>query len=798
MNIHNYPLLFIKSSRKLLVFFIVLFVILLLIGYFYYSKGKEDRLNNIRKQLKSATSLKTLHIEQWQNERLSDARFLFYNETLTKRLAEISAKNDKSPIPAITKMYENRKYEHIAFLNSNMDIFISIPEGLPLYVSDYTKALMKESFDNDKIIFSDPSVDSRNNMLFCDLIIPISFLEKSKRKLIGWVILRMDLNKSIYTFLSKWPLLTESYETIIAKKDGDYLTYLKDVKDLSVKPLVTKVKISDLSISDLHGDLNKEATFFAVDYRGKNVIIASQVVSNTSWLVMNKVDVDDVIGRFINRTIFIGFLITSLLIASFVSFVMFLNSKEQELKLIAYKENIDKLNREKENEKKILHLNRLYSVLSAVNRAIVRIYSERDLLERTCKILFNIGGFRLVWIGQVDYETNLVKPIVFFGLNDGYLESIKISIDENIPEGKGPTGTALREGRFVICNDILNDHSMAPWIEKAKQRGFRSSGSFPIIVKGNLYGSLNLYSAEIGFFDDAETELCLEIANDIAFAIESITERNLRKKAEQALRRLNENLEMRIKTEIEKSREKDLILLRQSRYVIIAELMNRISHQWRQPLNAVGLVLQNLEDMCECSGQKKQEVKENIRLGMEKLFALSVTIDNFKNFFMPDGERCNFTVQQAIDNAINLMRDSLMESNISILNDCNQGEIFINGFKNEFSQVIINILSNAMEVSIARKVINPMVRFECEVIDGKVMLSITDNAGGIDKDIIDRIFEPYFTTKFEAEGVGLGLYMAKMMIEKNMGGTLMVKNMQEGAQFTISLPFASANKEFKV
>ncbi|MCX8070158.1 MAG: GAF domain-containing protein [Thermodesulfovibrionales bacterium] len=779
----------IKSHKRIFFTFFIASITIYFIGYIYYIKGKEERFQNIREQLDSIVSLKVQIIEKWREERISDARFILNNEGIANRLME-NLKNKKMPPPPwMSAMYNNGKYNQIAFFDDKMTNFIKLPEKSTIKINEYTKTNMTESIEKESIIFSEP-FRSNDGMIFIDLVIPIKV--QSDKKFIGWVILRIDFQESITSFFAQMPLLRETYETILVQSNNGSFIYLHDIKSQGIKALISSFKIDDLSIKDLKGELKKRATFYAIDYKGEEVVAASKKVQDTSWIVISKVEKDDVILNFLRRSIIFFFLTTGLLITSFVSLLLYLNSQDKERKIISYQENIDRLNRERENERKILHLNRLYSVLSAINRAIVRIYTEKELLEKTCKILVHIGGFKLAWVGVVDNDTKVVKPLFFWGSGDGYLDSVTISVDENIPAGKGPTGVALREGRYYVCNDILNDEKMKPWHEKSRERDFRSSGSFPIIVRGKLYGGLNLYSSEANFFDDAEIELCLEIANDVAYAMEKITEMNLRKRAEQQLRKLNEELEEKVKTEISKSREKDLILLKQARYVLIAELMNRISHQWRQPLNAVGLVLQNLEDMCECSEQKKEIVRQNIRLGMERILSLSATIDKFKNFFMPDSEKINFLVKEAIDTALNLIEDSLRENNILLENYCEQCEITIYGFKNEFSQVIVNIISNAMEVSLSRNIKNPIIKLECSMTEDKALLKITDNAGGIKDGIIDKIFEPYFTTKFEAEGVGLGLYISKITVEKNMGGSLIAKNVDGGAQFIISLPVVSS------
>jgi len=189
----------------------------------------------------------------------------------------------------------------------------------------------------------------------------------------------------------------------------------------------------------------------------------------------------------------------------------------------------------REAERRIARLNRVYSVLSGINQTIVRTRDRQQLFEEACRIAVEKGSFRFAWIGLVDEATLLVKPAARYGHEEGYLERIRISVAE-VPEGRGPTGTALREGRYFICNDIEHDPLMLPWQEEALKRGYRASGAFPIREEGRVIGALNLYASEPGFFDEEELYLLQELAADISLAMDSILHEAQRDRAESELR----------------------------------------------------------------------------------------------------------------------------------------------------------------------------------------------------------------------------------------------------------------------
>ncbi len=138
-------------------------------------------------------------------------------------------------------------------------------------------------------------------------------------------------------------------------------------------------------------------------------------------------------------------------------------------------------------ETRVAIVNRLYPFLSRVNEAIVRVQDQAVLFQEICRIAVEEGRFKMAWVGMVDAQGDAVKAVAQYGLEEGYLERISISFREG-PESRGPTGTAIREDRFDICNDIANDPRMAPWREEALQRGYRSSGAFPLRVDNQVSG----------------------------------------------------------------------------------------------------------------------------------------------------------------------------------------------------------------------------------------------------------------------------------------------------------------------
>jgi len=174
----------------------------------------------------------------------------------------------------------------------------------------------------------------------------------------------------------------------------------------------------------------------------------------------------------------------------------------------------------KESEARVMRLNRIYSVLSGINTTIVRVRDRQELFAKACRIAVEHGQFRMAWIGLLDAEGMNMTPVAKAGLEEGYLDQIRLSVSDDAPDGCKLVAQALREMAPVICNDIDTDPRMARWREAALQRGYHSVAVFPLHVGGKAVSVLVLYAAETGFFNEQETMLLTEMAGDISFALE--------------------------------------------------------------------------------------------------------------------------------------------------------------------------------------------------------------------------------------------------------------------------------------
>jgi PAS domain S-box-containing protein len=234
----------------------------------------------------------------------------------------------------------------------------------------------------------------------------------------------------------------------------------------------------------------------------------------------------------------------------------------------------------------------------------------------------------------------------------------------------------------------------------------------------------------------------------------------------------------------EELREKELLLLQQSRLAAMGDMIGNIAHQWRQPLNMLGLLAQDLPMIYKKGEFTAEYLNGIVKKMLENINHMSKTIDDFRNFFRADKQKVDFKVLEIVNKTLSLLDIGLKALEIRTalvsLNDP-----VVNGYPSEYAQVLLNIIINARDALVTRHVANPMIKIEVGKEGEQSVVTITDNAGGIPVDIMDKIFDPYFTTKGPDRGTGVGLYMSKIIVEKNMGGSLTARNLAGGAEFII-------------
>ncbi|RXJ68913.1 histidine kinase [Halarcobacter ebronensis] len=233
---------------------------------------------------------------------------------------------------------------------------------------------------------------------------------------------------------------------------------------------------------------------------------------------------------------------------------------------------------------------------------------------------------------------------------------------------------------------------------------------------------------------------------------------------------------------VDEQNEKEKLLIHKSKLISMGEMINNIAHQWRQPLTHLGYINMNLQLALEDEKIDRMFVKDKICESNEQIDFMSNTINSFRDFYKPEKEKELFYISQAVQNSIDIMKPLLdiydIKLEFIVIKDKK-----VRSYKNEYSQVILNLITNAKDELILKSITNPTIVIRVDLVENKSITTVCDNAGGINSKIIDKIFEPYFSTK--DAGSGIGLYMSKTIISSHFKGELTVENKKLGACFSV-------------
>ena len=248
----------------------------------------------------------------------------------------------------------------------------------------------------------------------------------------------------------------------------------------------------------------------------------------------------------------------------------------------------------------------------------------------------------------------------------------------------------------------------------------------------------------------------------------------------------NRVLKLSVEKELKESRKKDKLLFQQAKMISMGEMIENIAHQWRQPLAEVNASVSVIDNVIYDKYNSDPAIEKELTNIENLTNYMSKTISSFQNYFKTSQDKQEFSIRSAIYESILILGKSLQNNNVVINIDISD-DYFYKGYENEFQQVILVVLNNAKEALLTNKTQTPKIDVKVFKHYKEYKITICDNAGGIKDAIIEKIFNPYFTTKKKDQGTGLGLYIAKMIVEDKMGGRISVQNVEEGSCFSITL-----------
>jgi signal transduction histidine kinase len=368
-----------------------------------------------------------------------------------------------------------------------------------------------------------------------------------------------------------------------------------------------------------------------------------------------------------------------------------------------------------------------------------------------------------------------------------------------MPLYSGIVGHSIKTNTPIIENDVYNNPLF--YKELDEDTGFKTECVMTIPIhdiSDNQIGAIQVMNKSDGSsgFTNEDLEHLKIAASYIGDSLETLHLRQELKKANKnlqlqidnktkELKELNKQLEKKIDDEIQKSKEKDKLLLNQAKQAQIGEMLTVIAHQWKQPLSTMYAKCSSSLIELEMLGFDKTKAKDDYKFIAEKVDFLKDTVDEFRHFFNPKKSKDKFFIQDIVDKVNSIVQKDFLSKNTEIITKIDHIEL--SNYQNDIMHVILNIFNNAKDAINDKNIIDGKIFLETIKCDDILKIEISDNGGGIPDSIIDKIFEPYFTTKDEKYGTGIGLHLSKMIIESKCNGKLYVDNIPNGAKFTIEL-----------
>jgi len=423
-------------------------------------------------------------------------------------------------------------------------------------------------------------------------------------------------------------------------------------------------------------------------------------------------------------------------------------------------------------EDKLARMNRMYTILSRVNEAIVRIRTRQKLFEEVCRIAVEAGGIKFAWVG-IPGKDGFLRPVAYSGHGEAYLADIKISLDPALNKGKGPSAVAAREGRVVINSDTRTNPDVEAWREVMLRYGFGSSAAFPIAGTGMVA----LYAEKTGFFKEDEARLLASLAEDVTYAVNSIESELSKKETESQLEHTREQLRQSQKMEA------------------VGRLAGGIAHDFNNMLTAILSYAGFLRDGLDQGDPRRGDVME-ILSAAEKAATLTKQLLAFsrRQMLLPRIISLNDTAR-----ATEGMLRRLIGENVEVSMRLAAGVGNIKADPGQIEQVLINLAVNARDaISGHGRIIieTAMVSFS-EDTPGRhdviptgryVRLIVSDTGSGMSQETLSHIFEPFFTTKEQGKGTGLGLSTVYGIVKQSGGYIWVYSEPSGGTSFKIYFP----------
>ncbi len=412
-----------------------------------------------------------------------------------------------------------------------------------------------------------------------------------------------------------------------------------------------------------------------------------------------------------------------------------------------------------------------YEILYLENQIIFEMIIKKEPLEEILKTIIKFIETKcpniICSILFLDKEQKISDKVIAPSLSNFYIDNVK---GIKIADGVAASGTAAFLKKRVIIENINNHPYWKAYEHITTKYGIKACCSQPIFSTiDEILGTLTFYYKEQRKPNDYELKL-IDIFSHLC------------------------SIAMQKDMDEKKFKEKNLLLIQQSKMASLGEMLENIAHQWRQPLSLISTCASAVKIQREMGVLNEELVEEALDNILNSTTYLTKTIEDFKSFFIKNKLKKEFYISNTIKRVLNLTSAKFNNKEIKFIKNIENFSIL--GLENELLQVLINILNNAEDALLLNNIKNKLIFITAYKKNNECIIEIKDNAKGIPENIVDKVFEPYFTTKHKSQGTGIGLYMSQEIISKHMYGKLEVKNTNYvfenkeylGALFKITLP----------
>ena len=514
-----------RACRVATAAFFAIAIGIALMGWRVYRKDVADIAKEKHQELAAIGCLKAKQIAQWRLERERDARQLA-QDLFSRKAVEDFLRDPKDA----KRRADLRTHLKFAMGSSEaVDVLLLAPDGALLVAAmddpqpnhAALQRAIAAALASKEAVISD-LYRGREGEIYLDAV---ETMYDTEGRPLAVAVFRNDAAAYLFPLIQTWPVPSPSAETLLVQREGEKVVYLNELRHRPKTALSLSEPLAGLDIPAVQAVLGKVGVFEGNDYRGVPVLSNLCPIPHSPWFIVAKVDAREIFAEARTRAQDINLMFGALILLAAVTIAYSCRRHQTCFYL-------------KAAEARSLRLAHLYSALSQSNQSITRSDNVEDLLQTICRVVVELGGMKMAWIGIVDEAAGELHVVSSFGSGIGYLEGIQISLKADDPLGRGPTGTAIRENRPVWCQDFQNDPSTVPWHGRGAQYGWAAAASLPIHREGKPVGALTIYSAEAGFFDEEIRVLLVEMACDVSFALDSFAHKAESKLAEEKINAL--------------------------------------------------------------------------------------------------------------------------------------------------------------------------------------------------------------------------------------------------------------------